>query len=379
MVSAAEATARPESPPSYGRRLRIWHVVSSLNVGGLEQFVVRLAEAQRLAGHDACIIALHDGPLRVQAEKRSVSVHVVAGPGKLLRVARYASLCLSRRPEIVHAHNTTCIHYAALARRLTAARTALTCHGLGLAKVRPASPEEWSAIDAVVAVSDDTARQVENAHNRDRLIVLRNGVDPEQPVRSREAVRGELGLDDRPVAIIVARIDGHKGHENLLRALALLKRSPACPMLLIVGDGSEKRRMELLAVQLGLDPERARFLGYRSDIADLLAACDLFVLPSDSEGLPLSVLEAMAHGLPVVATRVGGIPELVGDGRTGLLVPPGDVSALAAALARLTVFPDLRLQLGEAGAARVRDEFSFDGMTAQYEAIYAKLLDVKPR
>jgi glycosyltransferase involved in cell wall biosynthesis len=129
-----------------------------------------------------------------------------------------------------------------------------------------------------------------------------------------------------------------------------------------------------LSAELGLGPADHRFLGFRTDVADLLAAADFFVLPSRAEGLPISLLEAMSHHLPVVCTRVGGNPELVTDGVHGALVPAGDPEALAAAMERLALDPDLRRRQGEAGAARVHDEFSFDRTTDHYEAIYHRVL-----
>jgi glycosyltransferase involved in cell wall biosynthesis len=142
--------------------------------------------------------------------------------------------------------------------------------------------------------------------------------------------------------------------------------------LLIAGDGEERDRLRSRARNLGLDPARIRFLGHRDDVPDLLGACDLFVLPSHTEGLPLSVLEAMSHGLPVVATAVGGVPEALGD--TGLLAPARDAGALAERMERLARAPELRRRLGDAARRRALEEFSFASMAARYEALYRALL-----
>jgi glycosyltransferase involved in cell wall biosynthesis len=125
---------------------------------------------------------------------------------------------------------------------------------------------------------------------------------------------------------------------------------------------------------MGLDPSRVRFLGFRTDIPDLLHASDIFVLSSLQEGLPLAVLEAMGQGLPVIATSVGGVPELISHRKDGMLCPPSNPSALAAMLAEVIENSVLRQHLGQAGAVRVKQDFSFDNMAQQYENLYFDLL-----
>jgi glycosyltransferase involved in cell wall biosynthesis len=133
-------------------------------------------------------------------------------------------------------------------------------------------------------------------------------------------------------------------------------------------------RLENLAEELGLGPDRVRFLGFRSDVPDLLAASDFFALPSLTEGLPLSVLEAMGHRLPVIATPVGGVPELVTEGRHGLLVPVDAPESLACAVSQLSQDADLRRRFGEAAYQKVKTDFSFETMLKSYETLYASLL-----
>ena len=144
--------------------------------------------------------------------------------------------------------------------------------------------------------------------------------------------------------------------------------------MLVVGDGSARHSLELQARQLALDDRAVRFLGARSDVDALLNAVDFFVLPSDTEGLPLSVLEAMAHGLPIVASHVGGIPELIDHEQHGLLVPPRDPRALAVAVQRLYRDKSLRAKLGAAARARASDEFSLSTTAQQYERLYRRAM-----
>jgi glycosyltransferase involved in cell wall biosynthesis len=183
-------------------------------------------------------------------------------------------------------------------------------------------------------------------------------------------MRTELGVGNACVGIFVARLDPLKGLEALIRGLAQLRDESAPVMVLIAGDGPERDTVERLACELKLGADRLRLLGFRNDVPDLLGAADFYVLPSLTEGLPLSLLEAMAHRLPVVATPVGGIPEVVRDGEDGLLVPTNDPRALARAMARLAGDAALRVTLGEAAFRRVTVQFSFEQMVREYEVLY---------
>jgi glycosyltransferase involved in cell wall biosynthesis len=254
----------------------------------------------------------------------------------------------------------------------------MTDHGQGRGFARVPGDREWQWTDAVVAVSEAVARRRQIPAIERKTRVIRNGVQSQPSSRDPYEVREELGLaPDRFLGLIVARIDGLKGHETLLRAVARLKQSgdPGRRMtLLIAGDGAKRACCEALTEDLGLSDEWVRFLGFRTDAPDLLAASDLFLLPSLTEGLPLSVLEAMTHGLPVIATPVGGVPEVVLPGRTGVLVPVEDEEALAGAISTLMQDARLRRALGEAGRERARGEFSFARMVARYDALYREIL-----
>jgi glycosyltransferase involved in cell wall biosynthesis len=280
------------------------------------------------------------------------------------------------RPHLVHAHNPTSLHYATLGKLACRARVVMTDHGQGRGSARHPSVREWQQTDAVVAVSEAVAQRREIPAIRNKMSIIRNGIEPAAARRERSALRADLGLrDDAFVAIIVARIDGLKGHETLLRALGRVRDGDASlqTTLLVAGDGKERPAMEALASELDLGENWVRFLGFRSDAPDLLAASDLFILPSLAEGLPLSVLEAMAHGLPVIATPVGGVPEVVVPGQTGLLVPTEDPEALASAIAELISDKKQRRAFGAAGYERVLKEFSFEQMVQRYNRLYSDL------
>jgi glycosyltransferase involved in cell wall biosynthesis len=168
-------------------------------------------------------------------------------------------------------------------------------------------------------------------------------------------------------------VDGLKGHETIIRSLARLRDAGTPATVLVAGDGAERASLEGAARAAGLSPEWIRFLGFRSDVPDLLAAADFFLLPSVTEGLPLSLLEAMSIGLPAIATPVGGIPEVVRPGKDGYLVPVADDVALAEAMSRLCRNPLLIRDLGDQARGRAIQEFSFEAMTREYVALYEEL------
>jgi glycosyltransferase involved in cell wall biosynthesis len=235
----------------------------------------------------------------------------------------------------------------------------------------------WSApmADRVVAVSA-AVRDFCIQHiglPASKVVLIRNGIELPNELPEKQSARQYLGLPgDIPLLGAVGRLDPAKGYDILLQALPLVER--AC--LVIAGEGPERTRLEALAQSLGV-ADRVRWLGFQAEILPVLAAFDLFVQPSRHEGLPVTVLEAMAAGLPVVATSIGGTPEAVLDGETGRLVPPEDPGALAAALNSLLGDPSRRQEMGTAGRARVGANFSLSEMVCQTEALYIALLREK--
>jgi glycosyltransferase involved in cell wall biosynthesis len=339
--------------------------------GGMEHFVVRLADAQRRLGHDVTIVAIKPGPLSQDAEERGVRATVLHRSGKADRLLRAVATMATLRPDLIHAHNTTSLHYAVLGRLVGGGRIVLTDH----AQVnRVPRPFEWYLVDAAVAVSQDTASRSLARRTLSEVHVVHNGVEVQPPARPRAQVRAELGLGEGVVAVHVARFVPLKAQDVVVRALAARRGDPTPITLLFVGDGPERAPVERLAAELGLGPNEVRFLGFRADVPDLLGAADLFLLPSRTEGLPLSVLEAMSHGLAIVATAVGGVPELCTDDREGILVPADDPRALADAMSRVARDPSLRARLGAAARARAAADFSFAAMTETYLRLYREVL-----
>jgi glycosyltransferase involved in cell wall biosynthesis len=186
----------------------------------------------------------------------------------------------------------------------------------------------------------------------DRLPIVHCGVIPELYERSADAAEPGDGIH----LVFVGRLTAIKGVRVLLEALRVARAADSGIRLTLVGDGDDRPALEALAAAMG---DAVRFAGYRSqeEVANILATADVFVLPSFAEGVPVVLMEAMAAGKPVIATRIAGVPELVEDGESGLLVPPGDAASLGAAIARLAGDPAMGQRMGKAGRAKVRAEF----------------------
>jgi glycosyltransferase involved in cell wall biosynthesis len=236
----------------------------------------------------------------------------------------------------------------------------------------------WSSIAVSEAVRAWAIRQFDIPP--ERIDVLYNGHDIQRyaspSIDARPRVRGEFALaDEAPVIGVIGRLDvAQKGQDVMIQALSMLRERHPDAMLLLVGDGPDRARCEALVQRLGLD-QAVRFAAHRHDIADILAAVDVAVVPSVcEEGLPFVAIEASAAGRPVVASRSGGLPEVVVHEQTGIVVPKGDVCGLAAAVARLLDDPGLAMRLGE-GGQRYATRFSLAGHVDALTNVYETMLD----
>ncbi len=229
---------------------------------------------------------------------------------------------------------------------------------------------------AIIAVSQHTAEHLIDVEKapRGKVHAILNGIDFERVQLSGPnavpRVRHEFAAEDAYLLVIVARLHPEKGHEHLFRALARLKgRTDRRVLLLVAGAGPFDQAYREQVRALGCE-DMVRFVGFRRDVPDLMAAADLVVLPSLAEAFGLVLTEALYLGTPVVATRVGGIPEIITDGVDGVLVPPADSEALAAAIAGLLNDPERRQRLAGAGRTRMCQRFRFEDMVRAYEAVY---------
>lgn len=359
-------------------------MVLDLHEGGLERLVTDLVLDARARGDVAHVACLHRAG-QLAGELRPDEVSVVP-QGRLSMVAPVglARHLRRQRPDVVHLHSGVWFKGAYAARLAGGVPIVFTDHG------RPhPDPLTYRLLDALgarlthctVAVSDPLGRYLTQRLRvpPSRLRIIPNGIHllPRVTASERVALRAELGLSSAQAVVgTVGRLDPVKAYDRLLEAFAAVVQEPASdgasPCLLVVGDGPERGALEQLAGRLGLR-DRVRLLGWRTDARRLVAAMDLFVLSSDSEGTSVALLEAMAAEVAVVATAVGGTPEVVGTSGAGLLVPPGDSAALAQSIRQLLMDPALRAQMGRIGRDRVLKTFSFDEMAGAYRRLYLEL------
>jgi glycosyltransferase involved in cell wall biosynthesis len=356
-------------------------LITLAEVGGAQAYVASLLPAL-VRRFDVTVAAHGDGPLREAAERSGVrflplchvrrAVHPLRDAAGLLELMR---LLRRERPDILHASSSK----AGVLGRLAAALTGVpirvfTVHGwaFGAHTGAAALLYRWAdrlmkpltTVTICVAEHERDAGLAARTCSPADTVVIPNAIDVPVAPPARNGTR-------RPRLVAVGRLKAPKDFLTLVRAVAELP-ARACE-LVVVGDGPDREELEAEIRDLGLDGD-VRLLGERSDVAELLAGADAFVLSSVSEGMPISVLEAMAAGLPVVATQVGGVPELVADGETGFLVPPGEPQALADALRRLLADQDLRQRLGDAGLERVRRSFDLGEFRRAHVALYSREL-----
>lgn len=360
------------------RRPRILLLITLAEVGGAQSYVAALlpALAERF---DVAVAAYGPGPLRRAADEagvRFVALEQVRRPispwRDLAGFVELFRLLRRERPDILHASSSKAGVLGRLAAFVAGVPIRIfSVHGWAFAgRSGLASwPYRWAdrlvrpltTVTVCVSEHERTLGIRAGTCSARRTVVIRNAVDLDGiPRAGHERAR--------PLVVSVGRLRAPKDFLTLARALAAL---PAGSFeALIVGDGPDRPALESELRRLGLE-DRVRLAGERDDVPDLLASADVFVLSSVSEGLPVSVLEAMAAELPVVASRVGGVPELVADGETGFLVPPRDPQALAAALERLVDDGELRRRLGAVGRVRAETRFGLNAFRRAHLELYA--------
>ncbi len=350
-------------------------VVEVINVDfSLRHFLLPLMRGIRARGHEV-VGVVAEGSLLADVRAEGFRIEPAPFVRRLSPLAQWrafwalVALLRRERPDLVHGHMPISGLLARLAARVAGVpRVAYTCHGFlfnqpGPWPRRAASfLAEWLGgriTDVFLTVSEDEAADARRLGIARHATAVGNGRDPalfRPDPAARRRIRAELGVPDGQVVIAaVSRLVRHKGYPELLAALDHVPGAE----LWVVGDRlPSDRGLDLTpALDAAVSAGRARRLGYRTDVPAIMAAADIFCLPSHFEGLPMSVIEAMLTGLPVVATAIRGPREQVVDGVTGLLVAPATVAPLAAALTRLTENPGLRAALGAAGRARALERY----------------------
>lgn len=379
--------------------MRILFLIGTLDVGGAERQLVELATRLRPEFEPVilCLSATR-GPLAKTLEQAGVRVEAVGMPAvrnkrglQRLSAASSTPAALMRlvstirryRPDVIHGFLFHGYILATMAGRLAGvpvvvgSRRSLSNFKRDRPMLQTLERRVNDRTDLIIANSEAVRQDVLHTEGvpADKVIVIYNGLETARYAAAphNEALRRDLVGKDGPVALVVANFIAYKGHRYFLEAWARVVAAHPRAVALFAGDGAERAGCEMLANDLGL-AERVRFLGTRSDVPALLKAADLLVHPSLEEGFCNAIVEAMAAGLPVVATNVGGNPEAVIEGETGYLVPPRDVTALSEGMISVWHRPDGGRSLGAAGAARVQAQFDMERMVTAYKTVYADLL-----
>lgn len=360
-----------------------------LNVGGVERLTQTLFRNLDRSRFEPVVCGLFRPGTVADEFSKGLGVRVRHSLGKSrwdpFLLPRFLNVLEEERPDII----LTCIYpltmfLSALARFCGRRfRVVAAVHSTGYIKRRAwrsfstrISIPLLSAVVGIARAQADVCVQKLGIPKR-KMRLIYNGVELNRfaPHKVRSTVRQEFSLpDDASVVGIVGRLGPEKAHQVLLKAAAIIRKTDDRVRFLIVGDGPERERLEALTGDLGLT-DIVTFTGGRSDIPEVLSALDLFVLCSDTEAFPVSILEAMAMEKPVVSTDVGSVSESVESGVTGLLVPPGQPEALADAIGELLADPERRREMGLEGRRRVEERFSVEAMTRQYEELFTQIVE----
>lgn len=370
--------------------MKILFVVTAAEFGGAPQHVLHLIRHFRQNGCQVGIVAAPEP--RLMREASALGAHVfpnryfvrpiqlhndIRALGPVFRAIR------KFQPDLVSAHSTKAGYAARLLCTLLGVKPVLfTAHGWAFtagrgdrARKRLALAERLAArvTSKIICVSEHDRKLALHFQvgKPERLVTVHNGMNPSPLLAARgHRIRSELGLGREPIITFVGRLAPPKDPLMLLHACRML---PDDFRVLVVGEGGLRDSVTDYAQRNGL-ASKLVLLGEREDVPEILAASDIFVLPSNWEGLPLTIIEAMMAGLPIAATRVGGVPELVEDGVTGYLVPPQNAHALGEAIGKLLADSGLRQRMGKAGRRRALEQFSLDRMLRETQAVYESLL-----
>jgi sugar transferase (PEP-CTERM/EpsH1 system associated) len=372
-------------------KIKILHVIDSLDVGGMERIVIDVANGLDPARFEQTVCCLsrrgeaagflHEGVRCLDLGKGAKADHLM--PLKIAQVIR------REKPDIVHSQSWSGVD-TAIARLMTpGVKLIHSEHGRHVPYIHA---EPWKRriarrclyhlANSVFAISGEVREFYcrETGFPVERMLVIPNGIDVRRiDEASTNGVREEFGFTEGDFVIgTVARLDATKDPLTLVRAFAKLHQTQpdSTLKLLIVGDGSERMRLESFVAEQGLN-RAIVFTGLRHDVPHLLRAMNVFALSSLSEGLPLTVLEAMAARLPVVATNVGALPDLVEEDSTGFLTAPQDAEAMANRLARVSQNPEMASSFGAKARQKVEREFSLDQMLRRYADLYLSVFSKK--
>lgn len=363
--------------------MRILHTEWSDGWGGQEHRVLSEMAGMQARGHFVALAARPRGRIRHQAEAAGIPVLTLPMRGSLdvVSVFRLRRFLREQSFEIVNTHSGVDSWIGSLAAKWAGTPVLLRTRHLNLPLNRSWLNFVHHLPDRIITCGEAIRTELisRNDFPAEQLVSIPTGVDFEnfKPARARIVVREKLGLAEPDfVLLMVGILRTVKGHDIALKAFASILTEIPQARLVLAGDGPWQRELERVASGLGV-ASRVQFLGFRNDVADLMGAADMLLHTSRSEGVPQSVTQALSAGLPVVATRVGGIPELITDEKNGLLVPPENPEATAAAIRRVFQDRDFARRRAALGRAEVEARFSLKTMVDRTERLCAQLLAEK--
>lgn len=370
--------------------LRILQLISSGGYYGAENMVLQLTRSLNELGCETTLGVFRNAhALNIEiveaAQRHGIGVEIFDCRGKIDRktIRGVRNFLLRHQTDILHTHGYKANSYGLKASKGTATKIVATSHNW---PGKSAMLRAYAAFDKlqlryfdhICPVSEAVASSLERALvPRDKITVVQNGIDVEKFSAGAPSLKYSARYKGKLIVGYVGRLVREKGLDVLLRAAPGVVKQVPNTEFVFVGEGPERETLQLLATSLGLQ-NHVSFLGSRSDLPDLYASFDIFVLPSLGEGMPLVVLEAMAAGRPVVATEVGAIPKVLREGTVGLLVQPNDIVALETALLGLLQEPEKRSFFGRAGFEAVRTTFSAMAMAQAYLSAYNQVLSKGP-
>lgn len=368
--------------------MRIFLLSTSMGMGGADQQILTLAREMRCRGHEVRIVALAPlGPMGIEARADGIpteSLGLQRNIGDVTRLPRLIRMIREWRPDVLHSHMVHANLLAGAIRPLVRVPALIaTIHS-----IKDGGPLRMAAyrmtgkqVDRFTIISRLAAERYLRigAVPAERLVVIPNTVDTDRFRRRpeiRAATRRELAVEDEFVWLAVGRFEEAKDYRSLIEAFATLSAGGSPSRLLLTGKGSLQSEVEGL-VRARRIAHRVRFLGVRRDVPALMSAADGYALSSAWEGMPVVLLEAAAAELPIAATRVGGVPEVVEDGVTGFLVPPRDPAALAGAMRRVEeLTPEARAAMGARGRALVEQHYATARVMETWQRLYSEVATV---
>jgi sugar transferase (PEP-CTERM/EpsH1 system associated) len=367
-------------------KINLLHIIPTLQIGGAEKQVVTLLKHIDKKKYCVTLCCLHrSGPLKEELEDEDIKIVILGMRLRYIVVSLYKLIRLMRKNyvQIVHTHLYTDHLWGRIAALIAGVPVIVTTeHGRGLWKKRRHLLFERIAnrfTDMRIAVSEDIRQiRIKREHaSPDKIVTIMNAINTDEFIVSddiRNAKRKEIRIKgDELVIGTVARLDPDKAIDLLLDAVLLVSEKTEKVKFLLVGDGVLRSELENYTERIGL-ADKVIFTGARTDIAALLSIMDVYVNSSHREGISVSLLESMAAGKPVIATDVGGNPEIINDTSVGILVPANNADALAEAINMLLRDKNKRLQMGRNARERIINEFSIRSQSKRIESLYENLL-----